>query len=891
MAPDLRWQLVMKVRALALAPLFGILAACSGGSSGGNGPGVTTEASGAAYTVSYRNKVRLPSSGKEMQANEFAAQLKARDPIAPIRCPGEESPAYQDITQFLGGISWSHPVSIIKDSAYPPLYDEKDLPQMYARAGGAATANDAAPAAAPTIERPDLVGVKNGVGVFLSTLHGLVAIDASGAAPALSCAMKLPGQPKNFLFHGDELVVIVNGSGNANGNQTSALLRYSVAGAKFHFVDAVKLEDQTITDARLFDSTIVAYTDWSDKNGQLGTKVVVVQWDDALGVDWQDSLLNDRQKQDPLEGKDPNHQYKAGELVDEQKTFASFVTASDRYFVVPRSVRKTTFTQYATYSYQVCTNYNPQWSQITECNVNYEQRPNPDYKAPDPVSGNYSCNGKKLEDCITAAAPVVSQYIYVPVGQTCTPVWIGRCETYETRSTTYPQFEYSQATELTIYRFENGTFTKLDSTLAKMTAATDALKFETDPLVLDGSISNRNQLQFQNGHLYFFGDNSLQTMAVAGNSLSYLNKLAIASNTDNNPSIAFASDRAMISSTQYSPQSSVTMLDLTSPSVPTVLTSFGMPGQSTQLMLATGGILGPGTVQLPTGGGTSRSIEKLTLFSRDNGTELDNLLLGTDYDAFATSFFSGSDDQRIRLSDDGLRVFVPYAGRKQNTATEPTAYRLGIARIDTGKLVSERSFAVNDDIIRTAAIDDTHSLVFGNSSSYTIDRTTGDWQLSTLSEFFVPFATYRLNDKDIYVQIARVGTKCRISTMAGDAAVFGTSTLATTDVSCFEGEQPIGFQHDIIFQNTNVGVTISDDGKTIAPLAGDAITTILATVSKNSQRHCWIDGATGGTGQEVDFLDTIPAVVLCEDNQTNAGGAPSAGGGVAGGVAAGSRKF
>ena len=44
-------------------------------------------------------------------------------------------------------------------------------------ADGTANASDGK--AGPTIERPDLVGVKNGIGVFLSQLHGLVAVDAT----------------------------------------------------------------------------------------------------------------------------------------------------------------------------------------------------------------------------------------------------------------------------------------------------------------------------------------------------------------------------------------------------------------------------------------------------------------------------------------------------------------------------------------------------------------------------------------------------------------------------------------------------------------------------------------------------------------------------------------
>jgi hypothetical protein len=608
----------------------------------------------------------------------------------------------------------------------------------------------------------------------------------------------------------------------------------------------------------------VAYTSWTANKRHAGQKVIVVQWDDALGVDWQDSLLDDAQKQDPLEGQDPTKKYVKGDVVSETKTYAGFVTASDRYFVVPRNVHRANFRDYVTYNYQVCTSYNPQFEQVTSCNVNYEKRANPDYKAPDPVSGNYSCGGKKLADCIQQAAPVVSQWVYVPVGQTCTPVWVGRCEKYENRSETYPEYDYTEATELTIYRFENGTFTKLDNTLSKLVEKTDAIAFETSPLVLNGAMSSRNQLQFQNGHLYYFGDNSLQTLAVAGNSLSYLERLDIASNTNGQSAIAFSDTRAMISSYAYNGSASgsqVTMLDLTEPSKPAPLTSFKMPGQSTQLLLATGGILGPGTVQVPAGGPVTRNLEKLTLFSNANGNELDNLLLGTDYDSFETSYLAGNDDQRIRLSADGTRVFLPFSGRHHADSTEPTAHRLGIARIENSKLVSERSFNVNDDIIRTAPVDDKHALVFGNSASYAIDRTSGDWTISTLQEIFVPFATYRLDDKDLYATISRVGTKCRITVHGGDAGVFTPDALGTTDVGCNENEWPTAFNRSLVFAQTKTGVTISDDGKTLTSLDPAAVDALIASEPKN--QHCWAEGANG-SGALVDYLDAIPSKIYCK---------------------------
>jgi hypothetical protein len=836
--------------------------------------------------VSYRSHVRLPGDGAVLSAEAFATQLQAKDPIGGVRCSAEESPAYRDVSSFLGGVTWSHPVAILKDSSLPTLYDNKYTPMMY---GGAA--EDAAGSAAPTIERPDLVGVQNGIGIFLSKQHGLVAVDARSGAPTVSCSMKLPGEPKNFLFKGNELVIVVNARGGGN---RSALLRYSFDGARFTFVDAVRLEDQRIEDARLFDSTIVAYTSWgkprapSDptttspqgmsggamapssyqgggNSDHLGAKMIVVQWDDALAIDWQDSLLDDPIKNDPTEGTAPGTTYTAGQLVSTRKSYKSFVSASDRYIAIPRDVQKTRFSHYETYSYQECTSYNPQYEQITVCSIDYERRTNPDYRAPDPATGDYACNGKSLADCVAAAAPVVSQYIYAPVGQTCNQVWQGRCEAYQTRTNTYPRFDTESTTELTIYRFGGGSFTKLDSSLATMVERAGSLVFDKGPLEIKGAIANRNQLQFQNGHLYAFADQALQTLAVAGSSIAYVNRLAVAANTDTNPSIAFSSDRAMISARDPynygNPTSQVAMLDLSTPSHPVPLNAFSMPGQSTQLLLAAGGILGPGQVSFGNQQ-VQRTLEKVTLFSKTGGQELDNLLLGTEYNAFESSWFDPSDDQRIRLGAGGTRLFLPYSGQHHADPFEPVAHRLNISRIENDRLVSERSFEVSDDVIRTAPLDDARSLVFANSAAYLVDKTSGDWALSTLRELFVPFATYRLNDQNLHARLARVGSKCRVTTHAGDGAIFADAHLAQADVAC--GEQPIGFGANVLFADTHTGVRISPDGLVIEALDAGEVTALLAKIP--AKVYCYIPGATpvGQNGSPVPYLDSVPAQILCE---------------------------
>ncbi|MBS2018396.1 MAG: hypothetical protein JST00_36360 [Deltaproteobacteria bacterium] len=881
----------MALRSLRLSHL--LLGLGVAGCAGSFGMGCTGPTTPEDISVAYRNKVRLPDQGTALSAEDFAAQVHASDPVRDIRCLSEESPAFRDVSSFLGGFAWSHPVAILRNSALPELYFGPRPPysgDMAEAMSGAAEGTSAA----PTIERPDLVGVQNGVAMFMSKQHGLLAVDAREGAPKLSCSMPLPGDPVNFLFKGNELVIVVN----ARQGNRSALLRYSFDGTTFRFVDAVRFADQRILDARLFDQTIVAYTSWSKPqppdqaprpnsnpygnssihtadapntgaagapmpsqpaDTALGTKILVVKWDDALGVDFEDALLDDPAKTDPLEGTAPGTTYTPGQLISERKTYKTFVTASDRYLVVPRDVQKTRFARYETTYYTVCTEYNPRAYEVDSCNVSYEQQPNPDYRPPSPTTGDYSCNGKPLADCIKDAAPVVSQYIYVPKGQTCSKVWVGRCERHEQRSNTYPVFTTESETQMSVYRFEKGSFVRLDNAMATMEQKENAVAFKTGPLSVKGLVANKNQIQFQNGHLYVFADDALQTLGVAGNSISFLNRLGVSASTENNPSVVFSSDRAMISAPEYYAGSRVTMLDLSTPSLPTLLNSFSMPGQSTQLLLSSGGILGPGQVQFGGYPQMSRNLQKLTLFSRDAGGELDNLLLGTEYDTFDSSWLAASDDQRIKLVGD--RIFTPYSGRHHADQTEPTAHRLNISRVEGGRLVSERSFQVSDEIIRTAPLDEKRSLVFANSAAYIVDRSGGDWALSTLRELWVPIATYRVNDDDLYARIDRVGTKCRITTHVGHANIFANDHLAEAIIPCHENTRPMAVNRGILFAETKSGVLISEDGKSISTVSRESVDQTVKELDKVSSAYCYLDG--DGPHVPVKVLDEVPDHVRC----------------------------
>ncbi len=923
-------------RALLWLTVGASVASCGGGSAPKPDDKMAFGASD--YTVSYRSLVRVPDDGAVLKEKAFVDQVAKLDPIAAKRCPVSNAASFQIAADALGGITWTHPVAILKDQSLPPLF-KGHIPPARAEAPSAGNAADSA-GAAPTIVRPDLVGYQDSTAIFLSQRHGLLAVKTDGPAPALSCALKLPGQPKYFFYRGNELVLLVNGLAVSE----AALLRFHVTATGFDFVDAVMLDQQSIQDARLFDSTFVIYTNLltpiaatptpvatntpaSPSGGATadvpvyrpsyatttGVAVTAIKWDVALTTAWHEEFLNDPANTDPFAGKNPvtaAAQLAVGDVVSTTRTFKPFISASDRYVVVSRDVNRTRFAGTKTETYSYCSqSHEGAAHSVRTCSPNYEQRPNPDYRPPVSTKGDYSCNGKTLLDCIQEAAPTVSQYIYVRVGQSCSTYTYHDyvCDKSETQMVSYPTYTYEQATQFVVYRYDAGDFIKLDEKLYELgdpaaAASTGSLSFNGKPLEVAGSIDQKGDLQFQHGHFYVLTNQGevLHTLLLLGNSIAKLGtqaeprQRASGNGYSGAHATLFSDDRMMISRAYYdytnpmgiSSWSDVLMLDLTTPSFPTAANQFVMPGSSDQLILANDGVLGPGTVSF-TSGGVARTLQKLTLFNRTNASELGNLLLGTEFNAdFVSSWLGVADDQRIRLDGDSQRLFLPYAGTHHapQGSYNPTAHRLNVTAIANSLLTSEMTFDVAEDIVRTVSTSSApnagRALAFGDSSVYALAQTPGSWSLDVIDEFATPLAVYRLSDVgDVHARVDRLGTRCQISTFSGSLNAFSPTRLAVgPKIDCHEWLTPTALGLSLVFGDVGTGWDVSADGLTIRALTATEVAERM-THFRNDV-YCALDGNVAD-GTPVPYLDAVPEGIVCFPSAfvggaTNATGKPLA---------------
>jgi hypothetical protein len=917
----------MQKRSLALIQALTVcgatvVVACSGGeTSQPNQP--TPESELDKYTVSYRSLVRVPEDGAVMKHAAFVEQVGRLDPIAAKRCPVSHDGEFQVAADALGGITWTHPVTILKDLSQPPLYRGRiPPPRAYPTLNAAGESSDSARTV--TIERPDLVGYQESTAIFLSQRHGLLAVKTDGAMPVLSCALKLPGVAKYFFYKGNEIVLLVNGTGVTQ----AALLRFSVTPTGFNFMDAVMLENQQIQDARLFDRTLVIYsglytpvtidtqtapTGTGTTGGAgvssdgarvaspsyyspgVGVKLTAVKWDTALTVAWSEEFLNDRNTGDVFAGQDPatfTSKLAVGDVLSTRKSYKSFISASDRYVVVSRDVNRTVFTGTQSETYTYCAASHQGAAHSTKyCYPKYEQRKNPDYKDPQSTKGDYACNGKTLLDCIQEAAPTVSRYIYVRVGETCTTstYYDYVCDRSETHTISYPTYRYDASTQFVVYRYVDGDFVKLDEQLFKMAdpgadaATVQALSFTGQPLEVAGAIDHKGDLQFQHGHFYVLTQKGeqLHTLLITGNSIAALGTQTIPRQSGSTYSYSgthstlFSDNRMMVSRsyTVYPAQngintwSDVIMLDITAASFPKSIKQFAMPGSSDQLILADSGILGPGSVSFSYAN-VQRNLQKLTLFNGQDASEMDNLLLGTEFNAdFVSSWLGTADDQRIRLDGDSQRLFLPYSGyhHAPQDVFNPTAHRLNITAV-TDRLTSEVTFDLAEDIIRTVSIDSTpnagRALAFGDSSVYATNQGPQGWTLDVVEEFATPIAVYRISDKgDLHARIDRLGTRCQISTFQGSAKAFNAQTLAAgPPIACTETGFPSGIGLTVVLADSSTGWRLSADGLSITTLTTAEVKEQLALVRNDT--YCVLD-ATKEDATPVPFLDEVPASIQC----------------------------
>lgn len=803
----------------------------------------------------------LPGAGTRLTAAAIVAQLKRYDPGRLLRCEVEDDAAYRSVVDLLGGVPWGYNVQILEDKSRPEFRLGPPPPPRPAPTQGypssAAGATDQ-PAPRVEIEEADIVALSEQAALFYSTQHGLFLVDLTGPEPRFRCAVQLPGQVRNFFFYRDHLVAMVG----------ARLLHFKLREGGLKFVEAVELRG-AILDTRRFNDKLVVYTQLaltapnaSASGAERPAPVLaqpsihralqVFRFGEQLTEELNESLINNTVDKAFLQASAVNAATPVGSVLHTASSYGDVLWASDRYFVVTEFLDVTKLDAWVMQNYQVCTRSHSVESSYRHCYTRYEKRPNPNYAPPDNSSGDRACKGITLADCLRQVARASNPTVQVPVGTSCeerkTSTWV--CDAYEAKTREYPRFTNESATRLTIYEYTEQGFVRLDGKVRSIVThgeldgvplTTRVDKLTTSSETFDLSIPGRLQtLNFQNGFLYAVSSGTLQVYSMGENSLVRTSSLRVANETLQ--SSLFASNKLYLSDFGFRngmDESTLRVIDLSSGGFPTqVSTDYRLPGGHSSILPTRHGILTIGSVA--NFENTTRNAVKLGLFADPFSSEKAYLILATELSAVSLS------DRKAHYFDaSASRLFLPYtglsrapaavAGSAAQLAAGPLQARVGISHLADEAIVSDGAVQLIEPVQRVrerpGAAD--QLLGFSNNTVVWLRPATEAWKAEPVLNFYTPFALYRLSDSEDYVEVSRLGERCKLH-FARAAELKSPSTASagtTSEAFPCGGGLATAYGNNLLFGAT--GVSFDDDGK-VTPLEPAKVTELFAKVAQRS---------------------------------------------------------
>jgi len=811
-----------------------------------------------ASTVSQRVGLPLSPPGAILDATKLAKQLAGYDPGSLLRCQVAEQAAYDAAIDALGGVRWGYAVSPLEDLSKPRVQAGF---QYYPEVFGAPAAN-AGDSAAPAVEiaLPDIVAVTESAALFYSTSHGLLVVNIADGQPSFKCATQLPGRAEQFFFRNGHLVAMTQ----TNAGGRSSLLHFTLQGSELRFVERVDLGRVRILDSRRFNDRLVFYTDLQLLDPPVAQAPVnglpnggqpsqgwaappplaqpqpehrslrVFRLGDVLAEEMHDTLLDTTLPAEQVASQEVTRDTPIDTLVNESRRFGQAMWASDRYFVVTEQVSRTLVSGWRSTTYSTCTASHTVETPYEYCWTEYETRPNPDYTPPDNSGGDRSCQGATLSDCLVSVARVSNQTIQVPVGRSCEERvrhdWT--CDAWEQRTAEYPEFRNEQATKIFIYEYTDAGFVRVDSSVHEITTpgladvnsdaqvATLTTSTESFDLAVPGAVQT---LYFQNGYLYVVSEGVLQVYALGGSSIVRPPTLPVVNDTLQ--STLFSGDRLYLSDFGWSntgDHSTLRVVNLANPAFPTVEAStHSLPGGHRSILASTHGILTVGSVAQFQGQAVNAI--KLGLFSDPFVEERAYSILATDLQGARlgeeeAQFFDGS----------GQRLLLPYSGQD---AQKHNVIRIGASRVEADQIVSEGAVVVPElpQRVRPFAGTGDNYLSFATSSIEWLTPNEQEWQATPVLEYFLPNAVYRLSDAEDYVEVQRLGNRCRLFFANATDINQRASGSHSEEFDCFGGGAT-AFANILLF--ADAGIEFDAGSYEVRALAAEEVAATRARIAE-----------------------------------------------------------
>ena len=730
-------------------------------SSDDNDVGNVPDTSGG-VTVGELQDYLLPNSlsGQVLMFSEFNDDMVYEEytdyieiePNKHLRCSIPEAEEYKIIADQLGGFRLPYKIPVEGDATVPRIYS--GFEDFYNEVVFADGLSPAPSSNAIDIQRPDKVGQAGNTGFYLSSNYGLILVGIDSGTPQesnIQCAMSLPGNPKNFLIKNDTLIAIINSLDRSN----SGLIQFSITGNRLEYLSSQFFENQQIIDARLFNDTLSVFVEeYESENDASSDTPVVSQFRSPQTVPISDDCcsfyhpIRNHRLQILNIFPELSPQYSEVFLPTDTiedginrfySNYNKFLSASGEYLVVTESLTNQLFSHYETKTYLACTAY--QERSYEYCTTKWKRIPNPDYVTPT-NSGVISCEGDLLS-CLRNIGPKVSKYIKVPDGLSCQTYTWSICTAHEYKSYTYPVYTTEFKTGFQVFRFQDGSFVKLDDSLARITDGN--IDPTDDAFQVDGHIYRHDHIHFNNDVLYTVTSNGqLSVFSLQGNSAIYVTALDLEHEEYANISTNFTDNRIYISESHYNyydtyQWSSMNTIRIDDPIDPEIDSQVSIPTQLDQLIFGNDVLIGIGNTQQNSSQG-SFDFGTITSFT-PLGIETDNLVLGTDYQYYSHNI--SWDDQVIGFNPSRNRILLPYSNyRPFDPEMLLNTHRLTMATVTDSDVSEIHTFSFSERPDRS--LDVAENLAFSFSSRHVnLLHYDQEWQRVEIFNGEIPSSFYK----------------------------------------------------------------------------------------------------------------------------------------------------
>lgn len=325
--------------------------------------------------------------------------------------------------------------------------------------------------------------------------------------------------------------------------------------------------------------------------------------------------------------------------------------------------------------------------------------------------------------------------------------------------------------------------------------STLATSTETFDLEVPGTVQT---LRFVNGILYVISEGVLQVYTLSGSSLVRTATLKVVN--DSLQSTLFSADKLFLSDFGYrnrADTSALRVVDLSNPAFPSIVGStHQLPGGHSSIIASQHGIFTIGAVNRFEG--QTINVIKLGLFSDPYVDEDAYLILATGLH----NTWLGNEEAHY-FSGTRQRLVLPYWGQDSEMGN---LNLVSLSRVVPGKVVSEGAVEVPEFVQRIRPVPQGESaqveqfLTFAENSIELLSQTGPEeepWSSTPVLEYFQPFALLRLNAEDDYVEIQRLGNRCKLY-LANASDINQRSSGLTSDEFDCVGNAARAYDHTLL---------------------------------------------------------------------------------------------